>query len=70
MAASDTRYKLHRLLTEMPDLLESLRREAVGFPTPHENGLVMAFENGRRSLAVEWYSLYEEVEDERRRKRA
>lgn len=60
------KYDLHRMLNEIPALKSQLEREAIGLPGAIENPYVMAHENGRRSIAVEWLSLYNEVEDERK----
>jgi hypothetical protein len=61
------KYALHRLLSQEPELLRAVEREAVGIPRRPENAVELAWRDGRRSLAAEWLDVYREVEDERTR---
>lgn len=65
--AEGARYRLHRLLQADPDLLAQIRAEAVGTIAMPRSDLELAWREGRRSLAAEWMSVYNEVEDERTR---
>jgi hypothetical protein len=56
---------LHKLLTAEPDLRKQIEAEAIGFCSRPTTNLELAWREGRRSLAVEWYSMYQEVENER-----
>lgn len=55
--------KLHQFLSNNPDVLEKLRRDATALPTrPTDPVLRMAFENGYAAYAAEMISLFNEVE--------
>jgi len=65
--AEGFRYKLHRLLQADEALLSQVRAEAIGTTAMPRSDLELAWREGRRSLAAEWMSVYNEVEDERTR---
>ena len=58
------KYRLHRLLSDAPDLLRDLRAETVGSLSEPKDAVSLAWREGRRSLAAEWISIYDEVEHE------
>lgn len=63
------KYRLHSLLSQAPDLLRDLRAETVGSLSEPRDAVSLAWREGRRTLAAEWISIYDEVEDEQRNAR-
>jgi hypothetical protein len=60
------KYRLHSLLTQEPDLLASLRAEAMAVTYPPCDAVELAWREGYRAKAAEWMSIYDEVENEQR----
>lgn len=58
------KHRLHRLLTEAPELKRQIELEAIGSLSVPKDAVELAWREGRRSMAAEWLSIYREVEDE------
>ena len=63
------KYRLHRLLSEMPELRRQIELETIGSLGVPKDAVELAWREGRRSMAAEWLSIYREVEDEYERSR-
>jgi hypothetical protein len=63
------KHRLHSLLRQEPELLASLRAEAVAVTYPPTDAVELAWREGYRAKAAEWMSIYDEVENEQRNAR-
>jgi hypothetical protein len=64
MSVSPEKARIHRFLTENPQVLDDLKANALmPTPVPKDETARLWFEAGRRARDIELLSIYHEIED-------